>query len=83
MAAKTAVVSTTTGAEGLVIDPPRTIRIADSPEDFAAQCLELLGNEDARNQQVEAAWQMVASRFSWDVIARQFEEILLRHADAR
>jgi polysaccharide biosynthesis protein PslH len=83
MAAKTAMVSTTTGAEGLVIDPPRTIRIADSPEDFAAQCLELLGNEDARNQQVEAAWQMVASRFSWDVIARQFEEILLRHADAR
>jgi len=83
MAAKTAVVSTTTGAEGLVIDPPRTIRIADSPEDFAAQCVELLNNEDARQQQVEAAWQMVASRFSWDVIARQFEEILERHADPR
>jgi glycosyltransferase involved in cell wall biosynthesis len=81
MAAKTAVVSTTTGAEGLVIDPPRTIRIADSPEEFAAQCVELLQNSDTRDQQVEAAWQMAASRFSWDVIARQFEEILARHAD--
>lgn len=83
MAARTAVVSTTTGAEGLIIDPPHNIRIADSPEDFAAQCIELLQNEDARQQQVESAWQMVALRFSWDVIARQFEEILERHSDPR
>jgi polysaccharide biosynthesis protein PslH len=80
MAAQTAVVSTTTGAEGLVIDPPHTIRIADSPQDFAAQCLELLSNELVRKQQVDAAWQVVATRFSWDVIARQFEQIVERHA---
>ena len=44
MAAKVPVVSTTVGAEGLHVNPPHDIRIGDTPEDFAAQCLELLGS---------------------------------------
>lgn len=76
MAAKTPVVSTTIGAEGLSIHPPEDIRIADTPEDFAAQCLHLLANPDAREHQAEAAWNLVATRFGWESVAREFEAIL-------
>ena len=79
MAARLPVVSTTIGAEGLDIDPPRDIRIADSPADFAAQCIDLLSSVTAREDVAAAAWNLVATRFGWDNIAKQFESILEAH----
>lgn len=76
MAAKTPVVSTSVGAEGLSIDPPRDIRIADEPQAFADACLELLENQDERDRLRTEAWHMVASRFSWEKIASDFVEAL-------
>jgi glycosyltransferase involved in cell wall biosynthesis len=76
MAARVPVVSTTVGAEGLVVESPVNIRLADTPEDFAAQCLELLDDSQARSRMTDAAWELVASRFSWDHVARCFEKIL-------
>lgn len=76
MAAKTAVVSTTIGAEGLDIQHGENILIADRPEDFATGCLELLENEPARRQMTNAAWDLVRARYSWDVVCSQFEALL-------
>jgi polysaccharide biosynthesis protein PslH len=76
MAARVPVVSTTIGAEGLEIHPGRDIRIADDATAFAQACLELLEDAGRRQQQEEAAWQLVASRFSWGEVTRQFEEVL-------
>jgi glycosyltransferase involved in cell wall biosynthesis len=76
MAARTPVVSTSVGAEGLSIDPPRNIRIADEPATFAAACIELLENEAERERLRAAAWEMVASRFSWEKIAADFADAL-------
>ena len=76
MAARVPVVSTTVGAEGLEIHPPDDIRIADTPESFAAQCVELLEDAAQRNRQAAAAWEMVNSRFSWEQVTREFEQIL-------
>ena len=45
MASRTPVVSTTIGAEGLSVESPRDIRLADTPEAFADACLELLNDE--------------------------------------
>jgi glycosyltransferase involved in cell wall biosynthesis len=78
MAAKIPVVSTTIGAEGLNVSAPRNIRLADTADEFANQCLHLLDNADVRTQMAEAAYQMVASDFSWDTAARRFEDILMR-----
>ena len=76
MGARTPILSTTIGAEGLDIDPPRNIRLADTAEGFASQTLELLGDAGTRHAIAEAAWNMVESRFTWPRIAEQFEGIL-------
>jgi len=76
MAARIPVVSTTIGAEGLSVNPPRDIRIADAPEHFASHCLELLGSPEVRACVSQAAWEMVNSNFSWEQVARSFENIM-------
>jgi glycosyltransferase involved in cell wall biosynthesis len=76
MAARVPVVSTSVGAEGLEIHPMEDIRIADSPADFAAACLELLSDASLRQRQAAAAWEMVAASFSWEHVARCFERVL-------
>jgi glycosyltransferase involved in cell wall biosynthesis len=76
MAAKSPLVSTSVGAEGLAYSNGETIRIADSPQDFAAQCLDLLASPQGAARMVQAAWQMVEARFTWDKVAEKFEEFL-------
>ncbi|MCX6628480.1 MAG: glycosyltransferase [Candidatus Solibacter sp.] len=76
MAAQIPVVSTTIGAEGLSVHPPQDIRIGDTPEHFAAHCLELLASPAIRARVSQAAWQMVNATFSWEHIARCFEKIM-------
>ncbi len=76
MAAKTAVVSTSIGAEGLPVIDGQHIAIADEPEVFARRCLDLLGDAQKRRQMADQACELVSSRFSWDRIAREFESAL-------
>jgi glycosyltransferase involved in cell wall biosynthesis len=76
MAGGVPVVSTTVGAEGLDVTHPSNIRLADTPAAFAGECLQLLNDEPARARIAAAGLQLVASRYSWDRIARDFEEIL-------
>jgi len=73
MAARVPVVATSVGAEGLECQHPDQIRLADTPEAFAEACLELLENAGEREQIGAAAQELVASRFSWEQVARCFE----------
>ena len=73
MATRTAVVSTTIGAEGLDVRSPEHLRLADSPEAFAQACVDLLDDAAERERMAEAAWQLVSSQFSWDHVVRCFE----------
>lgn len=79
MAAETAVVSTSIGAEGLGVSSPDTIRIADAPEDFAGACVELLTDPNVRARQTAAAFRLVSENFSWEKVAARFEETLLEY----
>jgi polysaccharide biosynthesis protein PslH len=76
MAAGTPVVSTTIGAEGLELNPGQDICIADDPTDFAAQCLDLLENNERRSRMAAAARELVATRCSWEQVVRCFERVL-------
>jgi glycosyltransferase involved in cell wall biosynthesis len=78
MAASVPVVSTTIGAEGLDVQSPEHIRLADTPQEFADACLDLLSDERERIRMAQAASELVASRFSWDHVVRCFENALLR-----
>ena len=73
MAAGVAVVSTTIGAEGLEINPPQNIRIADDAESFAQACIGLLRRQDERRAVAAAGLDLVRSRFSWDKVVDRFE----------
>jgi glycosyltransferase involved in cell wall biosynthesis len=77
MAARIPVVSTTIGAEGLTVHPPADIRIADTPEDFADRCLELLSDSVERQRVRTSACEMVNANFSWERVSRCFEEFLM------
>jgi polysaccharide biosynthesis protein PslH len=77
MAAKIPVVSTTIGAEGLDVRDGDNIYIADTPAEFADRCLTLLESEDARRRMADTAFDMVSSRYSWEVVSREFEKLLL------
>ena len=76
MAAKVATVSTTIGAEGLDVRSGENILIADSPEAFAAGCLDLLERPAERGRLANAAWEMVNTNFSWGRVASEFERLL-------
>jgi glycosyltransferase involved in cell wall biosynthesis len=76
MAARVPVVSTSIGAEGLEARHPENIRLADTPQAFARECIDLLEDAGARARMANAAWEMVASRFSWREVARCFEHTL-------
>ena len=58
------------------VETPDDIRLADTHEAFANECLELLADEKLRNNIADAAWNMVSTRFSWDSVSRCFEQIL-------
>jgi len=77
MAAGTATVSTTIGAEGLDVIHPTNIRLADTPQAFADQCLELLTDADQRQSTASQALHLVTSRFSWSVVTDEFEKLLI------
>lgn len=73
LAAGKAVVSTTVGAEGLVVKDGVQVRIADEPERFAHIVCELL--DDARQRQTLgcAGRALVESRYGWDALAKDME----------
>ena len=80
MAAKTPVVSTSIGAEGLNVQHGRHLYLADTPEEFAQRCLELLDSERRREQMAQEAFEMVSNEFSWEHAARVFEATLQHEA---
>jgi glycosyltransferase involved in cell wall biosynthesis len=76
MAAGVPTVSTRIGAEGLMADHPTHIRLADRPEEFARECLQLLEDPEGRLNMADQAWSMVKQNHSWETVARQWEDLL-------
>src|SRR5579864_6999563 len=76
MAARTPVVSTTIGAEGLDISPGENILIADSPDAFAEACLRLISDAGDRRRIADSGWRHVETKHSWEAAAVEFERAL-------
>lgn len=76
MAARIPVASTAIGAEGLDVADGENIHLADTPQDFAERCLALLDSEAERERLASNAWNLVASKYSWDAAVRSMERLL-------
>lgn len=75
MAMGKAVVSTTTGAEGLPVTHGENIILADEPQAFADHCVRLLRSRADRERLGHTARDMVRSKYTWDVVADAFATI--------
>lgn len=63
------VISTTLGAEGIDVKPGENILIDDTPEAFAAACLELIGNRDRRQDIGQRGRRLIEEKYSDKIIA--------------
>lgn len=70
------VVTTSIGAENIGADNGKDWIIADSDEDFADAVVELLSDEDRRNQIGISGCNYVKQSFSWNMAVKSFRAIL-------
>jgi glycosyltransferase involved in cell wall biosynthesis len=71
-----AVVSTTVGAEGLALVPGEHLLVADEPASFARAVVSLLRDAGRRHALGAAGRQLVAEKYGWAQVAREFESHL-------
>ena len=76
MAARTPVVSTPKGAEGLEVIDGVDVLLADDPEAFAACTIRLLRNPELRRQLAANARQLVEVHYSWSEIGGRFVDLV-------
>lgn len=77
LASGRAVVSTSTGAEGLELEPGRDLLVEDEPETFGREVLRLLDNSALRQKLAASGRKAVEDRYDWrrlgDRLAQVFE----------
>lgn len=77
-------VSTSVGAEGINLTDGVDILIGDTPEQFAAQVVQLLKNEALGHRLANAGRRLVEEQYSWQAVGRSLEHMLAtaarRHA---
>jgi glycosyltransferase involved in cell wall biosynthesis len=78
MAMGKAVISTTTGAEGLPVTNGKNILIEDHPGKTANIVVELLSNRQKRQRIGNSAMVFVREHFAWHKVAKNFDEICRR-----
>lgn len=70
-----AIVSTTVGAEGLPLEDGKHLVLADTPEAFARQVLQLIDDPELRARLGRAGRELVQARYSWQRVAGDFEAL--------
>ncbi|MBV9225931.1 MAG: glycosyltransferase [Acidobacteriaceae bacterium] len=76
MAAGTPVVSTTIGAEGLPVRHGETVQIADTAQQFAAECLKGLAAPHYSRKIAQQGRKLVVDHYSWEQVTKGFERTL-------
>ncbi len=75
MAMGKAVVATRLGAEGFPVTDGQELLLADTPDDFAAAVVALLGAPERRAELGRVARDFVERRYDWRVIVPRLEEV--------
>jgi glycosyltransferase involved in cell wall biosynthesis len=69
------VVSTSIGAEGIVIEPERDILIADSPQAFAQAVIKVLRDPNLAHELGRNGRHTVGERYNWQVIYSAWDDV--------
>ncbi|MBI1879125.1 MAG: glycosyltransferase, partial [Chloroflexi bacterium] len=69
------IVSTTVGAEGFPVVNGQELILADEPESFAREVLDLLDNPGRRARLAKAGRAFAQANYGWDVLIPQLEKI--------
>ncbi len=84
---KCPVVSTSLGAYGYGAEDGKQLRLADTPEQFAAACVDVIQNRAEADAMAERAWTEFLEKWTWDAIAPRVwgaaEDCLRRSRDER
>ncbi len=75
MAMEKGIVSTTIGAEGLPVTDGKELRIADTPETFAAAVVDLLTTPEAARKLGQESARVVREKFGWSGVAKRFADV--------
>ncbi|HZF01835.1 MAG TPA: glycosyltransferase family 4 protein [Methylomirabilota bacterium] len=73
---KCPIVSTRLGAHGYDVENGRELLLADSPKDFAENCLRILTNPAEGERLAENAWKKFLKNWTWDSQAERTAEIV-------
>ncbi len=76
LAAKTAIVSTTIGCEGLAVVPDKHLLVADTPDAFVHAVVTLMRNPQMRNALASAGRALIEAEYSWEWCGEQLIRIL-------
>ena len=76
MAMERAVVSTTSGCDGLGLLDGHSVWIADTPERFAAGVATLIADPERRQQIARAAYLHAVRNFNWEAIGEKQRELI-------
>lgn len=71
MAAGLPVVTTSVGIEGIEATQGKEVMVADSPQDFANEVIDLLKNHKKRQELAAAAKKLAAAKYDWDKIGEK------------
>jgi glycosyltransferase involved in cell wall biosynthesis len=77
------VVSTRRGIEAFPVRDGRECRIADEPDAFAEAVLDLLEQPEQANHIAQAARELVAERYTWDMVGDELLDIVDEVLDRR
>lgn len=69
------VVTTTIGGEGIELVHGESAMIADDPEDFAQNVVQLLRNQDLQTKLCDAGYRLVSDRYDWSIIGEQIQNV--------
>jgi glycosyltransferase involved in cell wall biosynthesis len=68
---------------GIDCTPNRHLMVADNPEQFAAQVLDLFNRPERAREIGEAGWQLVRDNYSWEARAKAYEDLYLQVIEER
>lgn len=83
LAMEKAVVSTTVGAEGLLVRDGRDLVLADGPDAFAEAVLRLLDDPARRRALGQAGHALIEDHYRWESLGARLESFVRRVAEGR